>query len=83
MTGQPFEHVHDHRSPDQVQHLLGDLPGERPKPGPLAADENDGVHQPVVVVVPTGLVVVVLTGLVVVVLTGLVVVVEALVVVVV
>ena len=53
---------------------FGIVVGQRPKPGPLAADENDGVHQPVVVVVPTALVVVVLTALVVVVVPDLVVV---------
>ena len=73
--------MRDHRPPDHGQHLLGDLVGERPEPGSLAADEDYGVHQPAVVVLLTGLVVVVLTGLVVVVLTGLVVVVEELVVV--
>ena len=68
MAGQPFDHVRDHRPPDHGQHLLGDLVGERPEPGSLATDEDYGVHQPVVVVVLTGLVVVVvLAGLVVVV----------------
>ena len=60
VSGQPLDHVHDHRPPDHGQHLLGDLVGERPEPGPLAADEDYGVHQPVVVVLLTGLVVVVL-----------------------
>ena len=68
---QPFEDVHDHRPLDDGQHLLGDLVSERPKPRALAADENDGVHQLVVVVVPDALegfvVVVELPGLVVVV----------------
>ena len=73
MLGQPLDHVHDHRPPDHGQHLLGDLVGQRPEPGPLTADEDYSVHQPVVVVLLTGLVVVVLTGLVVAVLTGLVV----------
>jgi hypothetical protein len=45
--------------------LLGNLVGERPKPGALAADENDGVHQPAVVVVVLAVVVVVLLGVVV------------------
>ncbi len=75
VTSQPLDDVHDHRALDHRQHLLGDLVGERPQPGPLAADENDGVHQPVVVVVVAGLVVVVVVA-------GLVVVVEVVVVVV-
>ncbi len=51
VLGQPLEHVHDHGPLDHWEHLLGDLVGERPEPGSLAADENDGVHQPAVVVV--------------------------------
>ena len=67
----------DHRPIDHRQHRLRYLVGERPKSAPFAADENDGVHQPVVLVVPCGAVVVVFWGLVVVVEPfGLVVVVE-------
>ena len=51
VTRRPFHHVHDHGPLEHKQHLLGNLVCKRPKSGPLAADENDGVHQPVVVVV--------------------------------
>jgi hypothetical protein len=65
--------VDDHRALDDGEHLLGDVVGEGPEPGPLTTNENYGVHQLEVVVVVAdclAVVVVVVDVLVVVVVVG-------------
>ena len=47
MRTQVLEHMLDHGFVEDRQHLLWRGHGERPKPGPKAANQNDGLHPPV------------------------------------
>ena len=45
VAGQPLDHVGEKGAIDQGQRRLRDGRGQRPEPGPFAADEDDGLHR--------------------------------------